>query len=125
MVDRSACASFHAAVELLGRRWNGMIIDNLLTGPLRFSELREGIPGITPAMLSQRLKELEAAKLVSRDVSTNRPIEVRYSLTEIGQQISTALDAVAEWSIEWSRVAASKNQREEGRWNSASIHSAS
>jgi DNA-binding HxlR family transcriptional regulator len=125
MVDRSACPCFHAAIELLGRRWNGVIIDNLLAGPLRFSEFRESIPEITPAMLSQRLKELEGAKLVRRDVSATRPIEVRYALTEIGQRISTALDAVAEWSIDWSRAASPENEREEVRWNSASIPSAS
>jgi DNA-binding HxlR family transcriptional regulator len=125
MVDRSACPYFHAAVELIGRRWNGVIIDILLTGPLRFHELRSGIPDITPAMLSQRLKELEAAQVVRREVSTTGPVEVRYVLTEIGQQMSAALDAVAEWSIDWSRLALPENEREVARWNSASIPSAS
>ncbi|GGF30515.1 winged helix-turn-helix transcriptional regulator [Subtercola lobariae] len=102
MVDRGACPSFHAAVELIGRRWNGVIIDRLLAHPLRFSELRTAIPDVTPAMLSQRLKELEVAQVVRRDVSSERPIEVSYALTETGQQLSEVLDAVAVWSLEWS-----------------------
>ena len=121
MVDRGACPAFHSAVELIGRRWNGVIVDLLLTGPRRFSELRTAIPDITPAMLSQRLKELEAADVVSREVSTGRPVEVGYSLTATGRELSTVLDAVAEWSLGW----AGHEQGEDGRWNSASIHSAS
>lgn len=81
---RSACPSFHAAVELIGRRWNGVILQTLLVGPARFRELAESIPGITDAMLSQRVKELEAAGLISRIVTVARPVIVRYSLTEVG-----------------------------------------
>lgn len=102
VVDRRACRGFHAAVELIGRRWNGVIIDALLAGPLRFSELQVAVSGIAPAMLSQRLKELEAAKLVHREVVSGPPIEVSYSLTEDGQRLSPVLDAVAVWSLTWS-----------------------
>lgn len=119
-MDRTACPSFHAAVELIGRRWNGLIIDVLLGDSLRFSELRTAIPDITPAMLSQRLKELEAERLVERQVSSGRPVEVSYSLTETGRQLSAVLDAIAVWSLGWTG-----HEREDGRWNSASIHSAS
>ncbi len=119
MVDRSACPAFHAAVELIGRRWNGVIVDLLLARPLRFSELRSAIQDITPAMLSQRLKELEGADLVTRVVATERPIEVTYSLTATGRQLSAVLDAVAEWSTVWSET-----YREDAPWNSASIPSA-
>ena len=69
MHDPSACPAFHDAVELIGRRWNGLILRELLAGPRRFSQVRAGIPGITDAMLSQRLKELEAARLVKRTAS--------------------------------------------------------
>jgi len=120
MVDRSDCPAFHAAVEFIGRRWNGVIIDVLLSRSRRFSELRAAITDITPAMLSARLKELEAAGLVHRDVSGDRPIEVSYSLTDTGRQLSAVLDAVAVWSLAWS-----SESGEERRWNSASIPSAS
>jgi DNA-binding HxlR family transcriptional regulator len=125
MVDHDACPAFHAAVELIGRRWNGVIIDALLAGSLRFSELRAAIPGITPAMLSQRLKELEEEQLVRREVSSGRPVEVSYSLTETGRQLTSVLDAVAVWSLGWSGGKPLNEKREDSRWNSASIRSVS
>jgi len=128
MVDRRACPAFHSAVELIGRRWNGVIIDALLHQPLRFSELRTAIPDVTPAMLSQRLKELEADDVIVRSVSSDRPVEVSYSLTEVGRGLSTVLDAVALWSIDWSgegEAALASESERTGRWNSASIRSAS
>ncbi|WP_245886939.1 winged helix-turn-helix transcriptional regulator [Umezawaea tangerina] len=98
-----ACPNFHAAVELIGRKWNGVILQQLLTGPLRFLELRERVPRVTDAMLSQRLKELEAAALVERVVTTtSRPVEVRYKLTPIGDRLAPVLDAVAAWGNEWA-----------------------
>jgi DNA-binding HxlR family transcriptional regulator len=128
MVDRRACPAFHAAVELIGRRWNGVIIDALLQQPLRFSELRAAIPDITPAMLSQRLKELEADEVIIREVS-GRPVEVSYELTDVGRGLSTVLDAVALWSIDWSGegevVHNSTATERNDRWNSASTRSAS
>lgn len=99
--DRN-CPRYHAAIELIGRRWNGVILQNLLGGPLRFSQLRERIPGVTDAMLSQRLKELENAAIVNREVSTGRPIEIRYGLTPVGQELGPVLTAVATWSVSWA-----------------------
>ena len=54
------------AVELIGRRWTGAILRALLVGVSRFSELVETIPGLSPRMLSERLKELEAEGVVVR-----------------------------------------------------------
>ncbi|MDX6257428.1 MAG: hypothetical protein QOJ11_3762 [Frankiales bacterium] len=98
----ATCPDFHAAIELIGRRWNGVILQQLLAGPLRFGELRELIPGITDAMLSQRLRELEAAALVGRTVTLGRPVEIRYLLTDIASRLAPVLDAVAAWSAEWA-----------------------
>ncbi|MTD59587.1 winged helix-turn-helix transcriptional regulator [Amycolatopsis pithecellobii] len=96
------CPRFHAAIELIGRRWNGVILQRLLTGPLRFSEIRRGVPGLTDAMLSQRLRELEDAAVVKRIVTDQRPVQVTYALTPIGSQLSPVLTAVADWSVQWA-----------------------
>lgn len=101
-IAHDACPDFHAAVELIGRRWNGVVLQRLMGGPQRFGELRAGIPGITDAMLTQRLRELDDAGVVSRDVVVARPVEIRYSLTSIGAALSPVLDAVAEWSTVWA-----------------------
>jgi DNA-binding HxlR family transcriptional regulator len=99
------CPAFHAAIELIGRRWNGVILQELLDGPLRFSELRDRIPRITDVMLTQRLKELETAGLVDRSVSSDRPVQVSYALTGIGKRLGPVLDAVASWGADWAAEA--------------------
>ncbi|GAB2532978.1 winged helix-turn-helix transcriptional regulator [Nocardia heshunensis] len=93
---------FHSAIELIGKRWTGLVLWQLLGGPLRFNELRERIPRITDAMLSQRLKELEGAEVVERLVTVARPVEVRYALTPVGTKLEPVLDAVLTWSREWA-----------------------
>ncbi|MBL7502651.1 helix-turn-helix transcriptional regulator [Frankia sp. CNm7] len=102
---------FHTAIELIGRRWTGVILAELLAGPMRFSELRERIPRITDAMLSQRLKELEQAEVVERAVTVARPVEVRYALTAIGRRLEPVLDAVRAWSVDWAAHQAAKSTR--------------
>lgn len=98
----SHCPRYHAAIELIGRRWNGVILQQLLNGPSRFSEIRRGIPRLTDAMLSQRLRELEDAGIVKRRVTDDRPIQTTYQLTAVGEHLSPILEAIAEWSNEWS-----------------------
>jgi DNA-binding HxlR family transcriptional regulator len=97
-------SSFHAAVELIGRRWNGMVLQAMLDGCRRFSEIRSAIPDLTDAMLSQRLRELEGAGLVVREVADARPVEIRYGLTDVGRRLAPVLDAIAVWGSEWSRA---------------------
>lgn len=101
MTDHPGCSTFHSAVELIGRRWNGVVLDALLRGTLRFSELRTAIPQVTPAMLSRRLKELERAGVLVREVVGTRPVEVRYTLTEAGRALAPVLGAIADWGTTW------------------------
>jgi DNA-binding HxlR family transcriptional regulator len=105
----NGCPDFHTAIELIGRRWTGVILEQLFSGALRFNELRERIPRITDAMLSQRLKELELAGVVERAVTVARPVEVRYTLTDIGGRLGPVLDAVKAWSVDWAAHQAAKS----------------
>ncbi len=67
------CPHYHGAVELIGRRWSGAILYALADdGPLRFAELKECVPGMSDRLLSTRLKELESADLVRREVERER-----------------------------------------------------
>lgn len=100
----AGCSRFHAAVELIGRRWNGVILQALLVGCGRFSTVRAAIPGITDAMLTQRLRELEDAGIVTREVIDGRPVEIRYALTEIGAQLAPILNAISDWGDRWARA---------------------
>ena len=92
------CTRFHYASELIGRRWNGAIIFMLLKQTCRFATLRDGIPGITDRMLSERLQELEQEGLVDRVVVPETPIRVEYSLTRKGKGLAEAVDSLASWA---------------------------
>jgi DNA-binding HxlR family transcriptional regulator len=92
------CTRFHYASELIGRRWNGAIIFMLLKQTCRFATLRDGIPGITDRMLSERLQELEQEGLVDRVVVPETPIRVEYSLTRKGKGLAEAIDSLASWA---------------------------
>ena len=92
------CTRFHYASELIGRRWNGAIIFMLLKQTCRFAALRDGIPGITDRMLSERLQELEQEGLVDRVVVPETPVRVEYSLTRKGKGLAEAVDSLAVWA---------------------------
>jgi len=95
------CNAYHHAVELIGRRWTGLILQVLLGGARRFSDIGAAIPGLTDRMLSERLKELEAERIVTRTVIPETPVRVEYQLTERGRALGPVLAAVAAWAQCW------------------------
>jgi DNA-binding HxlR family transcriptional regulator len=95
------CVRFHRAVELIGGRWTGAVIQLLLNGRLRFAELRAAIPEISDRMLSERLRELESEGIVARRVVPETPVRVEYELTEKGRALEQALAAVGRWAERW------------------------
>jgi len=99
------CAAFHETIELLGRRWNGVILQALLSGAERFGEVRQGVPGISDRLLTQRLRELECAGLVTRIRPGESLAVPRYVLTEKGRALGPVLDAVSRWAADWLRIA--------------------
>lgn len=90
------CEAFRAAMDVLGKPWNGLLLKELEAGPLRFSVLAERI-AVGDRMLSCRLKELEAAGIVSREVEPGPPVRVSYALTEVGRGIGGVTRAVEDW----------------------------
>jgi DNA-binding HxlR family transcriptional regulator len=95
------CPRFHKAVELIGRRWTGAVLQMLMDGPHRYSDLRCAVPDISDRMLTERLKELEAEGIVLRTVSTDTPVKVEYRLTEKGRALQAPLAAIGAWATEW------------------------
>ena len=95
------CVRFHRAVELIGGRWTGAVIQLLFHGRMRFAELRNAIPDISDRMLSERLRELEAEGIVARIVVPDTPVRVEYELTEKGRALEHALSAVGKWAERW------------------------
>jgi DNA-binding HxlR family transcriptional regulator len=95
------CSRFHRAVELIGGRWTGAIIQTLLQGKTRYALIKAAIPDITDRMLSERLKSLEAEDLVTRWVIADTPIRVEYELTEKGHSLQNALQEIGAWAERW------------------------
>jgi DNA-binding HxlR family transcriptional regulator len=95
------CPHFHAAIELVGKRWSGAILSALTDGPRRFGELTQAVPGMSDRLLSQRLRELEESGLVERTVEAGAPVRVSYSLTAKGADLRPALGELGAWGRRW------------------------
>lgn len=94
-----AASGIEAAFGILEGRWKMMIIFHLFDrSVLRFSELERAIPGVSQKMLIQQLRELERDGVVRRMVYPQVPPKVEYRLTEWGQAMCPALDALLEWA---------------------------
>jgi DNA-binding HxlR family transcriptional regulator len=100
------CARFHVAIELIGARWSGAVLQALFTGSRRFADIKAAIPGVSDMMLTRRLRELEDAGLVERRVIAASPVHVEYHLTQMGREAGPVLDAVIAWSHKWIPVPA-------------------
>ena len=99
--ERSFCSTFHRAIELVGRRWAGAIIQTLAQGPTRFTAIRATVQNVTPRMLAERLRELEAEGVVERRVIPGRPPGVEYLLTPMGEELAAALKPLSAWAHRW------------------------
>ena len=95
------CSRFHRAIELIGSRWTGAILQTLLQGRTRYAVIKAAIPDITDRMLSERLRSLEAEDLVSRRVIPESPVRVEYELTAKGRELQDALNEIASWAERW------------------------
>lgn len=95
--QQKLCPKFEAAMKLLARPWNGLLISALNEGPHRFGELSEALAPIGDRILSQRLKELERLQLIERRVLPGPPVRVEYTITESGRGFSAVEDAIRAW----------------------------
>jgi len=86
-------------LDRIGDRWTVLVVGSLGTGPLRFSDIRRRVEGISQKMLTQTLRGLERDGLVTRTVFAEVPPRVVYELTEAGETLRTPLRALEEWSI--------------------------
>src|SRR5215213_4261178 len=94
---RDGCGIAHAS-ELLGQRWALLVVRELLLGPKRFTDLRAGIPDISPNVLGQRLRELEESAIVSRRKLAPPAAAQVYELTEWGRELESAVLALGRWA---------------------------
>jgi DNA-binding HxlR family transcriptional regulator len=95
------CPRYQQALNVLSRRWVGLIVRVLQDGPLRFNELAGKLQIVADRVLAERLRDLEAEGIVSREVFVGSPVRVEYRLTEKGYALGPVLDAIEAWSHDW------------------------
>ena len=93
-----------ATLDLIGGKYKALIIWHLSEKTMRFSQLHKLIPGATPKMLTQQLREMESQKLIHREVYPVVPPKVEYSLTELGKSLMPVLVAMRDWGATYLRA---------------------
>ncbi len=89
------------AAETLCTRWTMVLVREMVVGSTRFNDLRRGVPRMSPSLLSQRLKELEAAGIVIRTPAADEPAVQEYRLTESGRDLKSVVEAFGIWGQKW------------------------
>lgn len=95
------CPFLQYSLEILGKKWNGLIIHYLSlcpNGKAHFSEIKRDIPDITPRALSLKLTELVEFGLIEKKVTTGSPVIISYELTDKGRTLTTALEPIQKWA---------------------------
>lgn len=91
------CAVIEEVMAFLGRAWAGAVLEAMLHGASRFSEIARAVPGVSDGVLSARLKELATRGLVKRIVEAGPPTSVRYELTEAGRDVEPVLQTIRSY----------------------------
>lgn len=93
----AACPSFVSAMDIVGKRWSGLIVGAVAHGCDTFRDISRYAADLSDAVLARRLRELEADGVIARTVSATHPPSVRYSLTAAGQALAPILDELTSW----------------------------
>lgn len=103
IMNNNLCPKFEKAMGLLGQRWTGLIIFQLLNGPQRFCTIESSMP-ISARVLSERLKDLEQEGIVKRKVYPETPVRIEYSLTDKGKALQPLMGEIQKWAEEWQEL---------------------
>lgn len=95
------CPKYESAIELLGKKWTGLIIRVLMGGPKRFKEVKEQIPCMSDRVLTERLKELESLGILIRNVYPEIPVRIEYELTKKGKDLEQVIVEIQNWGEKW------------------------
>lgn len=87
-------------LDKIGGRWTILIVRELLLGPRRYSDLEAGLPGVTPNVLAERLRDLRAAGIVRRSKLPPPGVAVVYELTDLGEDLRPVVDALTRWGLQ-------------------------
>lgn len=96
--EQLAEGSLERALEQVGDRWALLVVEALLQGPKRYSELQRLLPAIASNVLAERLRRLEAAQIVNRARYSERPPRLEYRLTEQGRALTAVVESLRRWA---------------------------
>jgi DNA-binding HxlR family transcriptional regulator len=99
-MSKSCDSALAQAFKFLGKRWNGVILGTLSNGSSGFAELKRNVVGISDSVLSERLSELQQAGLITRSVVPGPPVSVSYELSDTGNALIPAMQALSTWASE-------------------------
>jgi DNA-binding HxlR family transcriptional regulator/putative sterol carrier protein len=88
------------ALDVVGERWTLLVVRELLTGPKRYTDLQDGLPGIGPNVLAQRLRSLESAALVQKRRLPPPAASTVYELTELGSGLDSVMTSLFQWGLQ-------------------------
>ncbi len=96
--DARPGSALEVALERIGDRWSFLVVDALMAGPLRFTDLQQRLPGIAPNVLAGRLRRLEQEGILLGEAYSARPPRLAYELTADGRELAGALRLLADWA---------------------------
>lgn len=99
-MENKLCPRFEKAMELISKRWVGLILSELLKGTKRFSEMESDLP-VSGRLLSDRLKMLEKEEIVIRNVYSEFPVRIEYSLSDKGKALEPVIKALQVWAEDY------------------------
>ncbi len=99
--SRTTCCPIERTATLIGDRWTPLIVRDLAPGCRRFGELQRSLPGISPKTLSDRLRRLEEAGIVTRACFAEMPPRVEYRLTDRGLALLEVIESMREFGLTW------------------------
>lgn len=85
--------------EIIDRKWTTLIVQNLLPGKKRYCELQRSLTGISPKVLAERLRFMEARALITREVFPTNPPTTEYALTHLGRRLELVVQAMYEFGL--------------------------
>lgn len=106
MIALKICPYLEYSFQILGKKWNGLIIHYLSlcsNGAAQFSDIKRDIPDITPRALSLKLTELIEFSLIEKNVSTGTHVTILYQLTEKGRVLTEALGPLQQWAQKYQK----------------------
>lgn len=101
-MERDQECGVNVVMGLIGSKWKPTILWRLAEGDCRFAKLRRAVGGISEKVLTEQLRDLEKAGLVSREAHEGFPLRVNYALTRQGAELNELLDPVARWGDQYA-----------------------